>query len=512
MTTSPSNVALRGYQVAAHEAIQRGFAEYQRQLLVLPTGGGKTVVLAHLAATHQPRRTLVLAHREELITQAVDKIRAVTGLIPEVEMADYRASLHAPVVVASVQTLVRSSRRERWPREHFGLVVVDEAHHSLADSYLNTLRYFDENAFVLGVTATPDRGDKKNLGRYYQNIPYEVTLLDLVQQNWLAPIRVKTVPLEIDLDDVGTTAGDYNAKDLGHAIEPYLERIADVLAEHSDRKVLVFLPMIALSRDFAALCCERGLRAEHVDGTSNERREILARFSRGETRVLSNAMLLTEGYDEPSIDCVVCLRPTKIRSLYSQIVGRGTRLYPGKEHLLLLDFLWMSEEHALMKPANLIAGDAEEAAAITEALGFGGDLEEAKGKADADRAATLRQRLRQNAKRNARTFDALEFALSLGDVELADFVPTMPWHGDPATGRQREILGKFGVDPGTLTCKGQAAALLDKLFLRRDLGLASARQVLWLRKLGHPKPELASFDEAKQFLDAKWSKPAVPAA
>lgn len=134
MTTSPSKVALRGYQVAAHEAIQRGFAEHQRQLLVLPTGGGKTVVLAHLAATHQPRRTLVLAHREELITQAVDKIRAVTGLIPEVEMADYRASLHAPVVVASVQTLVRSSRRERWPRDHFGLVVVDEAHHSLADS------------------------------------------------------------------------------------------------------------------------------------------------------------------------------------------------------------------------------------------------------------------------------------------------------------------------------------------------------------------------------------------
>ena len=151
-------------------------------------------------------------------------------------------------------------------------------------------------------------------------------------------------------------------------------------------------------------------------------REILARFSRGETRVLSNAMLLTEGYDEPSIDCVVCLRPTKIRSLYSQIVGRGTRLYPGKDHLLLLDFLWMSEEHALMKPANLIAGDADEAAAITEALGFGGDLEEAKVKADADRAATLRQRLRQNAKRNARTFDALEFALSLGDVELADFL------------------------------------------------------------------------------------------
>jgi superfamily II DNA or RNA helicase len=264
--TTHSEVALRGYQVAACEAVQRGFAEHQRQLLVLPTGGGKTVVLAQLAAAHQPRRTLVLAHREELITQAAEKIRAVTGLMPEVEMADRHASLNAPVIVASVQTLSRSTRRERWPRDHFGLVVVDEAHHSLADSYLSTLRYFDENAFVLGLTATPDRGDKKNLGRYYQNIAYEVTLLDLIQQNWLVPIRVKTVPLQIDLDEVGTTAGDYSADDLGHAIEPYLERIVDVIAEHRHRKILVFLPLIELSRKFAELCRERGISSEHVEG------------------------------------------------------------------------------------------------------------------------------------------------------------------------------------------------------------------------------------------------------
>jgi len=220
MTTSHSNVALRGYQVAASEAIQRGFTEYQRQLLVLPTGGGKTVVLAHLAAINQPRRTLVLAHREELITQAVDKIRAITGLNADIEMADNHASSDAPVVVASIQTLMRSRRRERWARDHFGLVVVDEAHHSLADSYLGTLRHFDDHAFVLGVTATPDRSDKRNLGRYYQNIAYEVTLLDLIKQNWLAPIRVKTVPL------------------------------------------------IALSKRFAALCCEWGLCTEPFSAVS----------------------------------------------------------------------------------------------------------------------------------------------------------------------------------------------------------------------------------------------------
>ncbi len=501
---NPSKLALRGYQVAAHEAIQRGFTEYQKQLLILPTGGGKTVQFAHLAAAYQPKRTLVLAHREELISQAVDKIYRSTGLIADIEMADFKARPTAPVVVASVQTLVRAQRRERWARDHFGLIVVDEAHHSLADSYLGVLNHFDDTAFVLGVTATPDRGDKKNLGRYYQNIAYEVSLLDLIQQNWLSPIRVQTVPLSINLDGCRTTAGDYNAEDVGHAIEPYLERIADVLAEHRHRKTIVFLPLVSLSREFAELCRARGLAAEHVDGQSPDRKEILARFSRGETRVLTNAMLLTEGYDEPSIDCVVCLRPTKVRGLYSQIVGRGTRLYPGKEHLLLLDFLWMSEEHSLIKPAHLIADDAEEAEAITEALGGNGDLEEAKEKAVADRAKTLSQRLHENSRRTGQSFDVMEFALSVGDVRLADYQPTMVWHEDPVSAKQAELLARFGLDTTTVSCKGQAAAMLDKLFLRRDLGLATAKQVRWLRRLGHTSPELVTFAEAKEFLDAKW--------
>jgi len=502
--TSPSKLGLRGYQVAAHEAVMRGFADFRKQLLVLPTGGGKTVQFAHLAAALQPKRTLVLAHREELISQAVDKIHRSTGLIADVEMAEHKARPTAPVVVASIQTLARISRRERWPRDHFGLVVVDEAHHALAESYVNTLHHFDENAFVLGVTATPDRGDKKSLGRYFENIAYEITLLDLIQQNWLAPIRVKTLPLEIDLGDCRTTAGDWNAEDVGHAIEPFLERIADVLIEHRHRKTIVFHPLVSLSHDFARMCCERGLTAEHVDGQSSDRAEILARFSRGETRVLSNAMLLTEGYDEPSIDCVVCLRPTKVRALYSQIVGRGTRLYPGKDHLLVLDFLWMSEQHSLIRPGHLIASDSDEADAITEALGIEGDLEKAKEKVAADHAAALRQRLAANKHRNSRTFDPIEFALTLNDATLAEFTPTMEWHFHaPSTG-QCVLLTKLGFDPATVSCKGQAAALIDRVMLRRQMGLATLKQVRWLRKLDHPQPELATFEEASAFLDQHW--------
>ena len=505
MTASPSNrIALRPYQMHAHEASTRGFGDYQKQLAVLPTGSGKTILFAALAQDYQPRRTLVLAHREELIDQAVDKIHKVTGLVAEIEMAENRASLDAPVVVASIQSLAREARRARWPGDHFGLVVVDECHHSISDSYSAVLRHFDEDADVLGVTATPDRGDKKNLGRYFENIAYEVTLIEMIKQNWLSPIQVKTVPLEIDLDGCRTTAGDWNAEDVGHALEPYLERIADVLFEHRHRKILVFLPLISISQQLVALCRQRGMAAEHIDGQSKDRQEILKRFKVGKTTLLSNAMLLTEGFDEPSIDCVVCLRPTQVRSLFSQIVGRGTRIYPGKDHLLLLDFLWLSEEHNLIKPAHLIAGDEEEADAITKALEEDGDLESALVTAEVDREAKLRERLKQNRHRTSRTFDAVEFALSIGDVNLAEFTPTMRWHEDDPTDKQRALLERFGLDPASIRNKGHASVLLDRLFMRSHLGLATAKQVRWMQRIGYKQPEMATFQEAKAFL-TQWS-------
>jgi superfamily II DNA or RNA helicase len=501
-------MGLRAYQMKARQDIHQGFQEFDRQLGVLPTGGGKTILFSRLAQDYQPSRTLILAHREELITQAVDKLAAATGIEAQVEMGDDRASLDASVVVASVQTLMRETRRNRWPRDHFGLVVVDEAHHSLADSYLNTLRHFDGHAKVLGVSATPDRGDKKNLGRYYQNIACEVSLLDLIQQGWLSPIKVKTVPLGMDLGSVRTTAGDFNVDDLGHALEPYLEKIADVLVEHRHRKTLVFLPLIAVSKRFAEICRERGLLAEHVDGQSRERQATLERFKRDEIRILTNAMLLTEGYDEPSIDCVVCLRPTKMRSLYSQIIGRGTRIWPGKDHLLVLDFLWQSEEHSLVKPAHLIAEDEEDAKALTEKLGGEGDLEEAREAVNADRTRTLAERLHDNRRRKGSVLDPLELAVTLNDAHLAEFTPVMQWQGDAPSPKQLDILAKFGIDITAVLTKGHASFLLDRLITRRKLDLATPKQVRLLRKFGHPRPEMATFKEAKAFLDIQFGSAA----
>lgn len=492
---------LRAYQYKALEDITAGFGEFNRQLAVLPTGAGKTVLFSKLAEARQPGRTLILAHREELITQAVDKLQAATGIEAQVEMGDQRAGFDAPVVVASVQTLMREKRRNGWPRDHFDLVVVDEAHHTIANSYLGTLRHFHEHAQVLGVTATPDRGDKKNLGRYFENIATEVTLLDLIQQGWLSPIRVKTVPLEMDLRSVGVTAGDYRADQLGHALEPYLEQIADVLVEHRHRKTLVFLPLIWVSKRFAELCRERGLAAEHVDGQSTDRAATLERFRHDETRILTNAMLLTEGYDEPSIDCIVCLRPTRVRALYSQIIGRGTRIWPGKDHLLVLDFLWQTGEHNLVQPAHLIAEDEEEAREIAAKLTTEEDLEQAQRAAEADRTRKLQERLAANREKPSRFLDPLELAVTLNDSALAEFEPTMGWHADEPTDRQLHILRQFGIEGDTIQSKGQASMLIDRLFIRRKLGLATPKQVRFLRTHGHENPEGATFRAASAFID-----------
>jgi type I site-specific restriction endonuclease len=216
-------------------------------------------------------------------------------------------------------------------------------------------------------------------------------------------------------------------------------------------------------------------------------------------------MLLTEGYDEPSIDCVVCLRPTKVRALYSQIIGRGTRIWPGKDHLLVLDFLWQAEEHSLMRPANLIAEDEADAKALTEKLGGEGDLEEAREEVNADRTRSLTERLSQNRTRRGSVLDPLELAVTLNEAALAEYVPTMAWQAQSPTSKQLDVLKNFGLDTMGVLSKGHASLLLDRLITRRKLGLATPKQVRVMRRYGHGRPETATFEEAKAFLNAQFA-------
>jgi superfamily II DNA or RNA helicase len=500
---------LRTYQQEAINAILDKWKTYDKLLLVQPTGSGKTIVFSQIAKARLGHgRTLILAHREELIKQAQDKLQRSTGIVADREQGEHHAG-DAQVIVASIQTMQR--RLDKWANK-FATVIIDEAHHVLSESYQEVLAAF-KGAKILGVTATPDRGDKKNLGSYFEEVAYEIGLLDLIKEKHLSKIFVKSVPLNIDLSNVRTIAGDFNEADLGEALAPYLEAAADSLTEHArGRKVLAFLPLIKTSETFAQMCKARGWKAEHIDGNSNNREQILSRFSSGECNLLCNSMLLTEGYDEPSIDCLMVLRPTRSRALYSQMIGRGTRPMPNKDHLLIIDPLWLTGKLSLIKPAHLIAETDEVADIMSninnvqEAL----DLEVMQIDAQKIREESLRKKLIREAGiskyRSKSLIDPISYALDLHNTQLADYSETMKWHSMTATEGQLKALKGFGFDCEKVRNRGHASKLLDLLFTRSNSKLATPKQMNWLRKMGHSSPNTATFTEAKDYLDKVFSK------
>ncbi|MDR3052565.1 MAG: DEAD/DEAH box helicase, partial [Coriobacteriales bacterium] len=349
-------VELRPYQQQAREAVLSQWEQGNRKtLLVLPTGCGKTIVFSKVIEdqVRQGGRALVLAHRGELLDQAADKLYQSTGLGCSVEKAEQSClGSWYSVVVGSVQSLMRENRLKKFPHDYFDAIVVDEAHHVLADSYQRVLEHFPR-VNVLGVTATADRGDKKSLGQYFDSLAFEYTLPAAIRDGYLCKIEAQTIPLKLDLTSVSISQGDFKVSDLDTALDPYLYQIADemVTAGCLARKTVVFLPLIKTSQKFAQILSDKGFSCCEVNGESEGRAEIIAAFDRGDFNALCNSMLLTEGWDCPSVDCIVVLRPTKIRSLYAQMVGRGTRINPGKENLLLLDFLWHTARHELCHPA-----------------------------------------------------------------------------------------------------------------------------------------------------------------
>jgi len=496
---------LRAYQLEALRAVLFQWRTVRRTLLVLPTGTGKTIVFSHLAKrlAEAGKRVLILAHREELIDQAIDKLHRATGICASKEMAKHKADRGASVVVASVQTLT-GDRLASWPADHFDVLIIDEAHHTLADTYMAIIGQFS-TARLLGVTATPDRGDKKGLQKVYDSIAYQYRLGKAIKEGHLAPVKALTLPLEIDLSKVRTQAGDFSAREAGDALGPYLEQIADAMDIHCrQRKTVVFLPLISTSQRLAAMLSARGARVAEINGKSPDRREILQDFSEGKYHVLCNSMLLTEGWDEPSVDCIVCLRPTKIRALYAQIVGRGMRLHPGKDHLLLLDFLWHTARHQLCRPGSLVAENDMADRMATRDPGAEYDLlegaEEAERDATAEREEKLARKLAEMRHRKKKLVDPLQYAISICDTDLADYVPAFGWEREPMTEAQRNALDSAGIDHGAIETKGHASAIMDVLKRRREDGLATPKQVRLLEQRGFERVGLWTFDRASAMI------------
>lgn len=503
---------LRPYQQQARDHIHAEWENgHTRTLLVLPTGTGKTIVFASVAAdqVRAGDRVLILAHRGELLEQAADKLQRSTGLVSAVEKADATClNTWFRVVVGSVQTLQRTARLERFPHDYFGTIIIDEAHHAITDGYRRILDYFGD-AKVLGVTATPDRGDMRNLGEVFDSLAFEYKLTDAIKEGYLCRIMAQTIPLKLDISSVTMSGGDYAVGDLGTALDPYLEQIAAEMAQRcKGRKTVVFLPLIKTSQKFRDLLNSHGFRAAEVNGQSTDRKEVLADFDAGKYNVLCNSMLLTEGWDCPSVDCVVVLRPTKVRSLYSQMVGRGTRLSPGKSDLLLLDFLWMTDKHELCRPADLVCEDRAVARQMTENLAQTGcpeDIEEAAVQASEDvvaqREEALAKQLEEQRRKKARLVDPLQYEMSIQAEDLAGYVPAFGWEAGPPTEQQAAALEKLGILPDAVESAGKASLLLDRLNKRRAEGLTTPKQIRVLERYGFQSVGTWSFDAAKHMID-----------
>jgi superfamily II DNA or RNA helicase len=503
---------LRPYQEEAKNAILAQWVAVDKTLLVLPTGTGKTIVFCKLAEAlvSQGKRVLILAHRGELLDQAADKMQTATGLGCSVEKADQSClSEWFRITVGSVQTLMRPARLALFKRDHFDVIIVDEAHHVMAESYMRILDYF-EDAKVLGVTATPDRSDMRQLGDFFESLAYDYSLPKAIKEGYLSPIKALTLPLNIDLTSVSMQAGDFKAADLGTALEPYLDAIADEMVEHcKDRKTVIFLPLIATSQKMCEILKSKGFRAAEVNGESKDRKEVLADFNDGRYNVLCNSMLLTEGWDCPTVDCIICLRPTKIPSLYAQIVGRGTRLSPGKEYLLLLDFLWHSERHELCRPAHLIATDDDVRQKMIktaeEEAGELMDLEEAEQNAEgdciADREEALAKKLQEMRKRKRKLVDPLQYEMSICAEDLASYKPAFGWEMEPPTQRQQERLEKAGILTDDIHNAGKAKLLLERIDKRRTSGLTTPKQIRLLERYGFKQVGQWEFEGARKMID-----------
>ncbi len=513
---------LRPYQNEAVKAIRNEWKNGNaKTLLVLPTGTGKTVVFSKVIEeeTKDGDKALVIAHRGELLDQAADKLKVTSGLDSALEKAQSTAvGSSKKVTVASIQTLSQEKRLTAYPRDYFKTIVVDETHHAMSDTYQRVLKHFD-GANILGVTATPDRADQRSLGKFFDSKAYEYSMHQAIKEGYLSPVRAQMIPLELDIHEVGISNGDYAVGQVGSALDPYLNQIAlEILKYAKGRKTVVFLPLIKTSQKFCELLNLHGLRAAEINGESKDREQILADFEAGEYDVLCNSMLLTEGWDSPSVDCIVVLRPTKIRSLYQQMVGRGMRIHPGKENLLLLDFLWMTERHDLCRPSALISKDAELAKRIDEKMmnkESGIDLLDAETEAQSDvvkeREDALKRELDAMRKRKRGLVDPIQYAFSIAAEDLANYEPTFAWEMGPASEKQLEYLEKQGIHSAAVTSSGMASTLIDKLINRKAEGLATPKQIRLLERYGFIHVGMWPFEAASKMItriaDNGWLVP-----
>jgi len=496
------NFVPRPYQHECVVRIFQEFIEHDTTLVCCPTGTGKTCIFAELIRRIHPQRAMVLAHRSELIYQAKEKIEAIAGVECSIEMANMMAGTtlfnQSPVVVSTVQTQKSGPKGKERMRQFnpmdFGLLILDEAHHAAAKSYRQIISHYRQNPNlkVLGVTATPDRTDELALGEIFETVAFDYEIIDAIHDGYLVPIDQQFVTVhDLDFSAVRTTAGDLNGADLAALMEQEknMQAVAAATIQISgDKRTLVFTASVLQAETLSnILNRHRSGMAGWVCGKTNERdrRRLLDDFGSGKTQIVVNCGVLTEGYDNPAVEIVVMARPTKSRSLYSQMVGRGTRSLPGvidpfetaeerkgaiaasgKPSLLVVDFVGNSGRHKLMTSADILGGKSSDEAialAVEKAKESGGRkqmskmLDEAESELlDARLKAAEKARL-ENEARKARLVASANYKMSKVDPfdrYQVRYQAANNWdkeNGRNFSEKQRVILRNCGVDPDAIS-------------------------------------------------------------
>lgn len=493
---------LRHYQTASADAfMQDVFGGGKSGLIVAATGTGKALTISECAKrflAEYKKPVLVIAHRERLINQLAKTIEGWTGEPVAVEMAEQKAhDTLARITVASVPSLARESRRNRYHAERFGLIIPDEAHHAHCMGWMNVLNHFP-NAYRLGFTATPDVAEEKKLP--FDKILHEYRLSTAIKEGFLCPIEAELIPIRVDLRGVRTAMGDFKDRDLDDAIIPYLDKITNEIIARPNEKHLIFTPLIASSKLCAEMLNRKGMKTLHLDGTSNGIDEGIAAYERGEYQCLTNSLLMTEGVNIPCVSCITNLRATKSRTLYSQIIGRGTRLHAGKRALTVLDFMWHTKKHLLCRPANLVAESAQVQEIMERKYRNGGKMNVMEAHDVAEEAVkkgltSLVREIRQHEHKKRELVNPLE------DHRAADYKPRHDWEREPASEKQLALLKKQGYALDNMT-KGLASHLLSKIYESND---ATPAQIHLLQSRGKWVAGMTK-QQASQVIDKLMSK------
>jgi superfamily II DNA or RNA helicase len=533
----------------------------------MATGTGKTVVMGETAARWPAGRVMMLAHREELISQGAQKIGGMCNETCGIEMAENHvvesSSARPRVVMASVQSLNSQRngryRFEKFDPRSFGLLMIDEAHHSTAPTYRRVIDWFAKNnpeLRVLGVTATPDRTDEEALGQVFESVAYEYGIQDAIGDGWLVPIEQQFVHVEgLDLSQCNADKRDLKDGDVARVMqqEALLHRVVDPVVQLSgDSPTLVFAASVEHAHKMAEIFNRhKPGSAFAIDGTTDPdvRREQLKAYSRGEFQYLVNMGVFLEGFDEPRIGCVAMARPTKSRALYAQVAGRGTRPLPGvvdgidepdlrrqligqssKPSMLMLDFVGNSGRHKLVCTADILGGNesdevVERATANAKkksARGEKSDMREELDEAKRELEDELRQRHEREriereaaAKRSQVIAHARFTKRSVNPFDIFDIVPKREpgyFKGKRPTEPMKAALRKFKVDEDTIAGLSlcQAKEMLDLCVKRAKQGLCTVKQAKLLGKYHYPVD--MKFDDARRTIDALaangWRRPA----